>query len=177
MEYEKFLTELAMALLKFGSPAHKIESQLGACAMRMGLKRSSFTVYPQTIICTFYDSEKDSTKIVHIKSASQTALGKLHRVHDVYKLVLHDQRSAVDATQDIAALIAETPCWGNWSLVFQNFCLSFLICGIAFGGSVLDSVVAGLGGASLRMISLWLKSNSTVFEYVSSSSARATKLT
>lgn len=158
------MVKLATALLRFGSPAHKIETQLGLCAVRLQVNNCKFIHYPNVILCCFGDEYTGAERLLHVRAQTKMSIGQLHKLHALYKDVLRDEKNAVEATEEIQEMLNAKPIWGRWWMVLWAFCLSALICPIAFGGSFLDMWLAGLGGAVLQFVALWVKVHSTVFE-------------
>lgn len=158
---QKFLLRLARALMKFGSPSHRIEAQLDSCAKILEVN-AEFVHMPGIIICSFGAPESSTSETHFVKENGGLALGCLHAVHNIYRKVVHDEICAQEATKDLNALLTAPPVYGAFARMLLAFSLSTLICPLAFGGSLLDMAVAGVGA----IIVSWM-------QFVSASSSSA----
>lgn len=166
---QEFLIKLAKALMTFGAPSHRIESQLVAAARILEVE-AEFIHLPSVIICSFGDQELGCSETHFVKCGGRLSLGALHKVHLIYRSVVHDEISAKRATNDLETLLNAPPLY---SIIFRcilAFSLSALICPLAFGGSFIDLWIAGAGAFILSILQLNVVSKSVmyanVFEYV-----------
>ncbi|KAJ3710400.1 DUF1212-domain-containing protein [Lentinula raphanica] len=150
---QEFLIKLARALMTFGAPSHRIESQLIAAARILEVE-AEFIHLPGVIICSFGDQDLGTSETHFIKCTGRLALGALHKVHLIYRSVVHDEISAKKATEDLDELLRAPPLYSAVSRCLLAFCLSALICPLAFGGSFLDMWVAGAGALIMSLLSL-----------------------
>ena len=157
-----FLITLSKALMKFGAPSHRIETQLKAAASILDVK-GEFIQLPNIIVCCFQDEETQTSETHWIKSPSRIWLGNLQEVHEVYRRVVHDERSAKDATRELNILLKKHPMYSNLLRCCFAFALSALICPLAFGGSFLDLWVAGAGAFVLCFLQLYVVSGSPLY--------------
>ena len=166
---------LAKALMTFGAPSHRIESQLLSAARILEVD-AEFVHIPGVIICSFGDNETKTSEMHFVKCGGRLSLGSLHEVHQIYRQVVHDEISARRATQKLEALLAAKPLYGPVTRLVLSFFLSALICPLAFGGSFLDMWIAGTGATFLTLMQVCVASKSqlyaNVFEYVACSSFR-----
>lgn len=142
---------LAKSLLFFGSPSHRIEAQLNSLAKVFNIE-AQFLHSTSTIQVSFGNPETGQSETCLIKSPVSLALSRIHAVHNIYRAVLHDEMPASEGTRSLKALLGAPP---RYSLRFGyllSFICSFLICGIAFGGSLNDMWVAGVAGFLVRFI-------------------------
>lgn len=166
---EDFLLKLARALMTFGAPSHRIESQLVAAARILEVE-AEFIHLPSVIICSFGDQETQTSETHFVKCGGRLALGALHKVHIIYRSVVHDEISAKKATSQLDALLKAPPLYPIFFRCMLAFFLSALICPLAFGGSFLDMWIAGAGTFILSVLQLCVATKSAmyanVFEYV-----------
>ena len=160
---------LAKALMTFGAPSHRIESQLLSAARILEVD-AEFIHIPGVIICSFGDQETKTSEMHFVKCSGRLSLGSLHEVHQLYRMVVHDELSARRATERLEALLSAKPLYGPFTRMTLAFCLSALICPLAFGGSFLDMWIAGLGATFLCLMQISVAAKSqlyaNVFEYV-----------
>lgn len=165
LKRHQFLLKLARALMTFGAPSHRIESQLVAAARILEIN-AEFIHLPNVIICCFGDNDTMTSETHFVKGAGGLALGNLHKVHLVYRAVLHDEISARKATQQLEELLSAQPLYSVWFRCVLSFFLSVLICPLAFGGSFLDMWVAGGGAFILCFLQLNVATKSTMYNNV-----------
>ena len=165
---QEFLIKLARSLMTFGAPSHRIESQLVAVARILEVE-AEFIHLPGIIICSFGDQELGCSETHFVKCGGRLSLGALHKVHLIYRSVVHDEVSAKQATEQLEALLVASPLYSVLFRCFLAFCLSALICPLAFGGSFLDMWVAGAAAFVLACLQLRVAEKSAlyanVFEY------------
>ncbi|KAG8218623.1 hypothetical protein J3R82DRAFT_4287 [Butyriboletus roseoflavus] len=165
LKRHQFLLKLARALMTFGAPSHRIESQLVAAARILEIN-AEFIHLPSVIICCFGDNDTMTSETHFVKGSGGLALGNLHKVHLIYRAVLHDEISARKATQQLEELLSAQPLYSIWFRCILSFFLSVLICPLAFGGSFLDMWVAGSGAFILCFLQLNVAMKSTMYNNV-----------
>ncbi|KAI0061304.1 DUF1212-domain-containing protein [Artomyces pyxidatus] len=148
---QKFICTLARALLAFGAPSHRVESQLVSAARILELD-AEFAQLPNILLVSFGDPDLNTSESHFIQCNGHLALGKLRDVHTIYRQVVHDELSAKKATRKLENLLNEPPIYGVWMQSILAFLLSVFICPIAFGGSFLDMWIAGAGAFILRAL-------------------------
>lgn len=144
---------LAKALMVFGAPSHRIESQLLSAARILEVDAELIHI-PNVIICSFGDQDTKTTETHFVKCGGRLSLGSLHQVHQIYRAVVHDEISAKKATIQLETLLAADPIYGIAMRLILAFCISALICPLAFGGSLIDMWIAGLGAVGLHLMQI-----------------------
>ncbi|KAF7301794.1 ThrE domain-containing protein [Mycena indigotica] len=165
MQRQDFLLKLARALMTFGAPSHRIESQLIAAARILEVE-AEFIHLPGIIICSFGDQELGCSETHFIKCGGRLSLGALHKVHVIYRSVVHDEISAAEAANRLEALLNAPALYPIWIRCLLSFCLSALICPLAFGGSFLDMWIAGCGALVLSYLQLCAATKSAIYANV-----------
>lgn len=150
-DYQKFILLFAKALLSFGSPSHRIEAQLNSLAKVFEME-AQFQHTPGIIQVSFGNAEQKSSETCLIKSSVGISLGRIHGVHNIYRQVLHDDMYATDGMKELRKMLKAPPLYGQAIRYALSFITCFLICGVAFGGSLNDMWVAGLLGFIVRII-------------------------
>ncbi|KAL9712845.1 pheromone-regulated protein prm10 [Leucoagaricus gongylophorus] len=162
---QDFLTKLARALMTFGAPSHRIESQLIAAARILEVE-AEFIHFPGVIICSFGDQELGTSETHFLKCGGRLSLGALHKVHQIYRDVVHDEISAKKAVASLDALLEAPPVYSVSFRCFLAFCLSALICPLAFGGSFVDMWIAGVSAFVLSVLQLCVATKSALYTNV-----------
>lgn len=109
LKRHQFLLKLARAFMTFGTPSHQIESQFIVAASILEIN-AEFIHFPSVIIRCFGDSDTMTSETHLIKGTGGLALGNLHKVHLIYRAVLHDEISARKATQQLEDLFLQSLC-------------------------------------------------------------------
>lgn len=162
---QEFLLKLARALMTFGAPSHRIESQLVAAARILEVE-AEFIHLPGVVICSFGDQDLGSSETHFVKCGGRLSLGALHKVHLVYRSVVHDEISANQATEQLETLLVAPPPYSTLFRCFLAFCLSALICPLAFGGSFVDMWISGMGAFVLAYLQLYVAEKSALYANV-----------
>lgn len=153
----------------FGSPSHRLESQLKATAIVLEVD-AEFVHMPSIVIVSFGDIDTKTSQTHFVKVNSELQLGRLHNVHNLYRRVVHDEIGVDEATIELNKLMKAKPVFGFITRVCLSGLCTGLICPLAFGGSVVDTAIAVLEGVILAWLQLAVASKNglyaNVFEYV-----------
>ena len=158
---QKFLMIFSKALLSFGAPSHRMESQLLAAARILEVD-AEFTHMPGLIMASFGDEETKSSQMHFVKCSSRVSLVKLHKLHKIYRQVVHDELSAGRATTMLEAMLETGPMFPLWLRSILVFSIGWLICPLAFGGSFVDMWLAGASSPFLFLVQAFIASRQSV---------------
>ncbi|KAF9029244.1 DUF1212-domain-containing protein [Hymenopellis radicata] len=161
----KFLLKLAKALMSYGAPSHRISSMLVAASDILGAK-ADFVHLPNIIIVSIRDSDTSPTRTYFVRATGRVALTKLHRVHDIYRQVLHDKMSAAEGMDALRTILRSPPTYPLSVRCVLAFFSASLICVISFGGSIVDMFVSGLCASVLQYLGLSAASKSSMYANV-----------
>ena len=151
--------------MMFGAPSHRIESQLNATALVLEVP-AQFVHLPNIIIASFGEADVKASETHFIKASGTLNLGQLHKVHQVYREVVHDDIGVEKGSALLSQLMKEKPIYSlNLRCVIAFLCCA-LICPLAFGGSFLDMWVSGASGAILCFLQLHAASKSAMYANV-----------
>lgn len=160
-----FLLKLTQALLTFGSPSYRIESQLLAASVILEVD-AEFVYLPGVIIVVFHNRETKTTRLHTVRSSGRLALTYLHRVHDIYKDVLHNQVRVTTGTKAIDNLLHTKPLYPVFFRCMLAFMCASVICPLAFGGSFVDMWISGTCAAILQFLGLRTAVKSALYAHV-----------
>lgn len=163
---QSFILKLAKALMVFGAPSHRIESQLAATALVLEID-AQFVHFPSIVVASFGDPDTRTSETHFIKAAGgDLDLGKLHQVHQIYKSVVHDEMDAAEGTRLIHALLHSDRVYKLWHRMIMAFLSCGLIAPMSFGGSFLDAIAAGVLGTMLSFLQLHVATRSAMYSNV-----------
>ncbi|KZS96865.1 DUF1212-domain-containing protein [Sistotremastrum niveocremeum HHB9708] len=165
LQRQNFVLKLAKALMTFGAPSHRIESQLAAAARILEID-AQFVHIPSVVIASFGDQESKGSDTHFVKAGGGLALGKLHKVHTIYRQVVHDEIGAEEGMQKLHNLLRAKPQYGIAIKCLLSFFCAALICPLAFGGSFIDMWIAGAAGAFLAFLQLRAATKSALYANV-----------
>jgi len=151
--------------MMFGAPSHRIESQLNATALVLEVP-AQFVHLPNIIIAAFGEADMNASETHFIKASGGLNLGQLHKVHQVYRGVVHDEIGVEKGSVLLSQLMKEKPIYGLALRCAIAFLCCALICPLAFGGSFLDMWVAGGCGAVLCFLQLHAAGKSAMYANV-----------
>ena len=153
VQRQTFILRLARALMYFGAPSHRIESQLVSVSRTLEID-AQFVHMPSIVICSFGDQETKTSETHFVKAGGRLMLGKLHNVHDVYRSVVRGHMDAKEGSMHLSHLLRSPPLYSIPMRCFFAFLCCFAICPMAFEGSLADAFISGLGGALLCFLQL-----------------------
>ena len=162
---QKFVLRLARALLSFGAPSHRIESQLNSASEILQV-RAAFVHLPSLIVVTFMCSDTRTSETHFVRASGRVALTKLHKVHLVYRDVLHDKIGAAEGCDRLREIIRERPLYNIWVRCTLAFFCASIICVLSFGGSIVDMFISGASASLLQYLGLNAAAKSTIYANV-----------
>ena len=154
---ESFIEELARSLLAFGAPAHRMETQLNEAAHNLQTP-AEFIILPNVVFGAFSKSDTGGTSGLRVyRREGDLALSKLRDTQAVYKKVVTESNPAkrIGSKAGLAELKRiqrEDSPYSDRFLVVVAFLCGFVITLLAFDGSVVDAVLAGLAAASFCFV-------------------------
>ncbi|PLW05201.1 hypothetical protein PCASD_25208 [Puccinia coronata f. sp. avenae] len=166
LKRQNFILMLAQALMATGAPSHHLESQLSATARVLEID-AQFVHLPSILIATFSDADTRTCETHFVRASGEIDLGQLHRVHHVYKSVVHDHTGVTEGSVALHRILNEGPLYNPWQRVLIAFFCCGTICMLEFDGSFVDGWVAGVFGSFLAIVKLKTSSNqiySSIFE-------------
>lgn len=158
----KYILNLAKALIFFGAPSHRIESQLVSSSKVLEIE-SHFVHLPNVVICTFGNMDTKTSQTHFIKANGRIMLGKLHNIHSIFRMVCHDEISADAGSIELCKLLKSPPIYGLTTRVALAFCCAAIICPMAFGGTLVEMGIAGLCGGTLAFLQLFAAKRSSMY--------------
>ncbi|THH15504.1 hypothetical protein EW146_g4980 [Bondarzewia mesenterica] len=162
---QRFIMKLGRALMFFGAPSHRIESQLHAACRVLDVK-AEFILLPNLMISTFGDEGTKTSETHILRCGGRLALGNLVKVHQIYRRVVHDEVSAKKATDLLVELVKSPPIYSATERSVLSLLLAALICPLTFGGSFIDMLIAALAGLLLCVLQQLVASNSTLYSSI-----------
>ncbi|KAL4241818.1 ThrE exporter family protein [Abortiporus biennis] len=164
-EKQEFVVWLAKALLSFGAPSHRIESQLDAAAELLQLN-VGFVHLPNLVIITFLDSGTHTYKTRFVRASGRVALSALHKVHLLYRDVLREKITAVVGTRKLKRILRSKPIYSIGTRCFLAFVCASIICSTAFGGAITDMFISGASASILQFLGLRAAAKSSIYANV-----------
>ncbi|TFK22533.1 DUF1212-domain-containing protein [Coprinopsis marcescibilis] len=150
---EEFILKLTRAMMMFGSPSHRLPSQIQSAAHVLDI-RLSFLYLPDVALVSFDDASTGTSHIKLIKQGSSLDIDKLIHAFELYWRVIYDKLSATDASKTLDALMVKPPMYNWWKLALIGGMCSASICTVSYGGSFIDALISFPLGALLIVIQL-----------------------
>lgn len=169
LQRQQFIMKLARALMMFGAPTHRIETQIQQTGRVLEINCRCIYL-PNLMLIAFGDDATHTSETKFIKQTSALDLTKLTDMHTIYWNVIHDKIGVEEASAQLDELMRRKPLIGRWPMVLiGGFASAFICVGPqGFNGSFIDAVMAFPLGAFLvycqSIITTELYSN--VFEIV-----------
>lgn len=162
---QKFILKLAKALMTFGAPSHRIESQLNATANVLEVD-AQFIHFPGMVIAAFGDIDKHTSETHFVKSSGGLTLGRLHDVHTVYRKVVHDEIGVAEGSEELDMMLKAKPCYNKWQRIILAGLTCFVIAPLSFGGSLIDACIAACYGCGLTFLQLHAAKKNAMYSNV-----------
>lgn len=188
IERQAFILKFARAMMMFGAPSHRLQSQITSTARVLDLEMSCVYL-PDVLLVSLDDSSTSTSNVKIIRQASSLDLVKLTDAYRLYwkvshyisvssemvvytniTQVIHDKLSVSDASAELDNIMGRPQLYNWWKLVFFGGMCSSSICTVSFDGSFIDALIVFPLGALLIVIQLLSVRNelySNVFEYIS----------
>lgn len=169
LKRQEFLMKFARAMMMFGAPTHRIETQMQQTANVLDVNCRCIYL-PNLMLLSFGDDATHTSDTKFIKQGSVLDLTKLTDMHTIYWNVIHDKIGVERASKQLDSLMRRRPYLRKWQqTIIGGFASFFITFGqVGFGGSLLDACAAFLLGAFLVFCQMSIKSElySNVFEIV-----------
>lgn len=138
---QQFLLKLARALMMFGSPSHRLETQIQATARVLEIN-AQVVYLPGIMLVSFADEATHTSETKFLKQATGLDLGKLLAVHNVYWDVVHDRVAVDEASKVIDTLMTMPPHYNAlWTIIIGGCCSAIIVIP-SFYGSFIDALMA-----------------------------------
>lgn len=112
------------------------------------------------------NDDTPATRTYFVRSRGRIALTALHKVHQIYRDVLHDNIGAEAGTDALRQILRSPPIYSlEWRCFFAFVCAS-IICGLSFGGSILDMWISGACACALQYLGLNAANKSSMYANV-----------
>ncbi|KAL1674247.1 hypothetical protein EV122DRAFT_221048 [Schizophyllum commune] len=153
IQRQEFLLKFARAMMMFGGPTHRLQSQIQATARVLDMSISCMYL-PDVMLISFDDQSTATSSIKFIRQGSTLTLYKLHDAYKLYWKVIHDKISVSEASCELDNLMVSKPMYNMPKLMFFGGMCSSGICTLAFSGSFIDALVVFPLGCLLVMLQL-----------------------
>ncbi|CAD6577107.1 MAG: hypothetical protein CYPHOPRED_000161, partial [Cyphobasidiales sp. Tagirdzhanova-0007] len=165
IQRHNFILKLAKALMTFGSPSHRLESQLAATAEVLEVD-AQFIHFPAVVIASFGDPDTHTSETHFVKANCGLDLGKLHKVHSVYREVVHDEVGVQEGSAALTRIMKDPPYYNTWQrMIIAAYCAG-IIGPLGFGGSFVDAWVSACFGALLAFLQLYVVRKSAMYSNI-----------
>ena len=143
LQRQEFILKLARALMMFGAPTHRIETQIQQTARVLDVNCRCIYL-PNLMLLAFGDDTTHTSETKFIKQAGGLDLTKLTDMHSIYWNVIHDKIGVGEASAQLDELMRRKPLIGRLPMVFiGGFASAFICIGPqGFGGSFVDALAA-----------------------------------
>ncbi|KAJ6506708.1 hypothetical protein C8R45DRAFT_1050936 [Mycena sanguinolenta] len=166
IQRQEFILKLARALMMFGGPSHRLQSQIQSTGRVLDIQVNCMYL-PDVVLISFDDSSTGTSNLKFIRQGSSLNLGKLNAVYELYWSVIHDEQSVSEASTTLDALMRKKQEYAWWQLILTGGMCSTAICSVGFNGSFIDSLMVFPLGAllvTIQLLSIRNELYSNIFE-------------
>jgi uncharacterized membrane protein YjjP (DUF1212 family) len=125
-----------------------------------------FVYLPNIVIVSIRNSETQATRTYFVRSRGRIALTSLQKVHEVYRDVLHDRMGSEAGTEALRQILRSPPIYSLGLRCFFAFLSASIICGLSFGGSIVDMWISGACACVLQYLGLNAANKSSMYANV-----------
>lgn len=165
LQRQEFILLLARALMMFGGPSHRLESQILATARVLEIDLQVVLIY-SVCIFSFQDEATHTSETKFIKQSPDVDLGKLTDLATLHWEVVHDKIGVQEASQEISRLMRAPAEYRPWQTILIGAMCSAFIGPAAFNSSFLDVLVSIPLGGGLVAAQLFVASKSDVLSQI-----------
>ncbi len=169
----RFVLELGVALHRFGTPVHRLESALGAVARHLSLP-GQFFITPTQILAAFGAPESQQVSMVRVEPG-EVDLEKLAALDRLADAVVADEMDIAQGVAQIQAIVAAPPRYGAALTVLAYGLMSASAAQFLRGG-VTEIIVAGGIGVATGLLAIAFSrivNGGRVFELIAAFGAAA----
>lgn len=149
----RLVLNLGRALLRVGSPAHRLEAAMQIMAERLGLAAEFFST-PTALFATLGDSARQQTYLARVEPGGPD-LGKLSELSELMAQLADGRIDPVEADRRVSAIDERPPQHRGLVLLLAYVAVSAGACTLLGGGwreSLLAAVLGGVTGASVLLL-------------------------
>lgn len=157
--------KLCRALMEYGAPTHRLEAYMAMSARVLAIE-GQFLYFPGCMIISFDDKETHTTEVKIVRTPQGVDLGKLHDVHEIYKLVVHDLISVDDAMFRLDSIINKKTKFNKLTRVVFYGLAAVTVAPFAFNGRWIDMPIAFAMGCILGLMQLIAAPSSELYSNV-----------
>ncbi|GAA5858128.1 hypothetical protein JCM8547_005663 [Rhodosporidiobolus lusitaniae] len=165
LQKQEFILKLAKALMTFGAPSHRLESQLNATAAVLNVN-AQFIHVPSVVIASFGDSGTHTSETKFIKASGGLNLGALHKVHEIYREVVHDEMGVEEGVINLDRILKAKPIYNVWIRIALAGTCAGIIAPMGFAGSFVDAFAAAAFGSLLAFLNLFVARRNAIFSNI-----------
>lgn len=153
MHCHKFIIEMARCSLAFGAPSHRLEAQLSTAAKVLDI-HAEFLLLPNVVFISFFDAEQGahSSGLHVIKRIGGISLSQLRATHSVYNKVISLECTPEQGWKTLVITQQSKLPYRDIARCLIAFLCGAVITVMAFDGSFLDAVAAGIAQGSLAFL-------------------------
>ncbi|KAF9349009.1 hypothetical protein BGX26_012634 [Mortierella sp. AD094] len=147
---QSFLIMMAKALILYGAPSHRIEETCTLLARKMDVD-ASFALLPGLMTISFSDPETHTSDTRHLRCTQGMDMYKLSKVYPIAIGVLHG-KDIEEANRALERVTSEPGYYPVWVTVVAWMSTAAFVAPLAFNGSWIDTLLAGLCGLLVGLL-------------------------
>lgn len=118
---------------------------------------------PNCMIVSFDDAQTHTTEVKLVRAIQEPDLSKLSDVHEIYKMVIHDNMTVSNAITKLDEIMDRKARYSRWVLVIVSGFASASVGPFAFGARPIDIPLAFLLGSLVGFMQLVLNPMSNTY--------------
>ncbi|MCA1780070.1 MAG: threonine/serine exporter family protein [Xanthomonadaceae bacterium] len=151
--YASLVLNLGRALLRVGSPAHRLETAMQIMADRLGLTAEFFST-PTALIASLGDGKRQQTYLARVEPAGAD-LGKLAELSELMQQLSSGELDPVEADRRVREIDQRPARYQGFKLLLAYVLVSGGACALIGGGwreMILAGILGGVTGTSVLLL-------------------------
>lgn len=165
LQRQRFVLRMCKALMLYGAPTHRLEDYLKMTSRVLELD-AQFVYIPGCMIVSFADGTTHTSEVQVLRIVQGLNLYKMHKIHQIYKEVVHDVIGVEEASQRIDDLLAEKNLYPKWLCIIFYGLASAMVTPFAFSGGWLDLPISFVLGSTVGFLQIWVAPRSDLYSNV-----------
>ncbi|TGZ81659.1 DUF1212-domain-containing protein [Ascodesmis nigricans] len=162
---QRYILKLCRALMLYGAPTHRLEEYLRMTARVLEVD-AQFLYIPGCMIVSFGDISTHTSEMHIVRTEQGVNLSKLDEVHSLYKEVVHDVKSVVEATSDLDVIMKKKNRFSNYLLIPVYGLASAFVGAFGFQARPIDFPIVFMLGCILGFLQLIVARSSELYANV-----------
>ncbi|KAH3900654.1 related to Pheromone-regulated membrane protein 10 [Saccharomycodes ludwigii] len=165
LQRQRFILRMCKALMLYGAPTHRLEEYMIMTSRVLEID-GQFLYVPGCMIVSFGDATTRTSEVQLVRCNQGLNLWKLHKVHSIYKQVVHDLLGVAEANFAIDSILSEKNLYPPWICVLLYGIASAMVTPFSFGGDWINLAISFFIGSCVGFLQFVVSQRSFLYSNV-----------